>query len=187
MLCFMSAVPMVMTVIGRDRPGLVEQLAALVAKSGGNWLESRMCRLGGEFAGILRVEIPANRREELEVTLKEHKGFAIVVKPDQGEEPPPNRRVILNVTGQDRPGIVRELAGALAKKEASIEELDSRRESAPMSGEAIFRLRCVANAPETCSMKELREELEKAAADLMVDLELDVHEPAKSDVSCDSA
>ena len=42
-------VPLVMTVIGKDRTGLVESLASLVAEHGGNWLESRMCRLGGEF------------------------------------------------------------------------------------------------------------------------------------------
>ena len=49
---------LVMTVIGQDRPGLVESVAALVAENGGNWLESRMSRLGGHFAGILRVEVP---------------------------------------------------------------------------------------------------------------------------------
>ena len=44
-----------MTIIGRDRPGLVESVAQVVAAHGGNWLESRMSRLGGHFAGILRV------------------------------------------------------------------------------------------------------------------------------------
>ena len=48
---------LVLTLIGKDRPGLVEALAATVAEHGGNWVESRMCRLGGEFAGVLRVEI----------------------------------------------------------------------------------------------------------------------------------
>src|SRR3954466_14417442 len=56
---------LVMTVIGSDRPGLVQMVAARVADHGGNWLDSRMCRLGGQFAGILRVEVPAGRRDEL--------------------------------------------------------------------------------------------------------------------------
>ena len=47
-------IPLVMTIIGPDRTGLVESVARVVAEHGGNWLESRMCRLGGEFAGILR-------------------------------------------------------------------------------------------------------------------------------------
>ena len=49
---------LVMTVIGQDRPGLVDTIAGLVAGHAGNWLESRMSRLGGQFAGILRVEVP---------------------------------------------------------------------------------------------------------------------------------
>ena len=56
---------LVMTVIGADRPGLVEMVAARVADHGGNWLESRMCRLGGQFAGILRVAVAARARDGL--------------------------------------------------------------------------------------------------------------------------
>jgi len=54
----------VLTLIGPDRPGLVESVAARVAAHGGNWLESRMAHLAGQFAGILRVEVPAERLSE---------------------------------------------------------------------------------------------------------------------------
>ena len=49
---------LVLTLIGSDRPGLVEAVAEVIAGHGGNWLESRMAHLAGKFAGILRVEIP---------------------------------------------------------------------------------------------------------------------------------
>ena len=55
-------IPLVMTIISPDRTGLVEAVARAVADHGGNWLESRMCRLGGDFAGILRIEIPAEKK-----------------------------------------------------------------------------------------------------------------------------
>ena len=58
-------IPLVMTIISPDRTGLVESIARAVADHGGNWLESRMCRLGGEFAGILRIEIPEEKRDAL--------------------------------------------------------------------------------------------------------------------------
>ena len=61
---------LVMTVIGPDRPGLVDSVAALVAEHGGNWLESRMSRLGGHFAGILRVDVPGENEPELVAGLK---------------------------------------------------------------------------------------------------------------------
>ncbi len=61
-------IPLVMTIIGPDRTGLVESLAGCVAENGGNWLESRLCRLGGEFAGILRIEIPDKNKSTLFVS-----------------------------------------------------------------------------------------------------------------------
>ena len=51
---------LVLTLIGPDRPGLVEAVAQPIAANGGNWLESRMAHLGGKFAGILRVDVPAD-------------------------------------------------------------------------------------------------------------------------------
>src|SRR5215472_382197 len=51
---------LVLTLIGPDRPGLVDAVAAIIRAHGGNWLESRMARMGGKFAGILRAELPAD-------------------------------------------------------------------------------------------------------------------------------
>ena len=56
---------LVLTVIGDDKPGIVEQLADQVLAAGGNWEESRMARLAGKFAGILRVSVDADRAEAL--------------------------------------------------------------------------------------------------------------------------
>ena len=61
---------LVTTIVGPDRTGLVESVARVVAAHGGNWLESRMCRLGGDFAGILRIEIPADKKSPLLDALK---------------------------------------------------------------------------------------------------------------------
>src|SRR2546421_8836268 len=78
---------LVLTLIGPDRPGLVESVAARVAAHGGNWLESRMAHLAGQFAGILRVEVPAERLSELRAALLEleAQGLRIVA---QGGAPP---------------------------------------------------------------------------------------------------
>src|SRR5581483_3253325 len=71
--------PLVMTIIAPDRTGLVESLARAVADHGGNWLESRMCRLGGEFAGILRIEIPAEKKSALLGALQKIHGLNVTV------------------------------------------------------------------------------------------------------------
>src|SRR5512144_2487868 len=98
-----------MTVIGPDRTGLVDSIAALVTEHGGNWLESRMSRLGGHFAGILRVEVPQEQEPQLVAALHklEARGLTVVVHPDEPKPAPPTTGMrVLELVGQDRPGIV---------------------------------------------------------------------------------
>ena len=175
-------IPLVMTIIGKDRTGLVESVASLVAEHGGNWLESRMCRLGGEFAGILRVVVPAEKHSGLIEALKglQAQGLQVVVSTDQ---PPPaitGRLTALEIMGHDRPGIVRQITHALASQDVNVEEFTSEIVSAPMSGEPLFQARARLRLPANCNLAALRAELEKIAADLMVDISFaEVAAPAR--------
>ena len=166
---------LVMTVIGQDRPGLVDSVAALVAEHGGNWLESRMSRLGGQFAGILRVEIPSENESPLVAALKklESRGLAVVVHPDQPKPLPRSaRQSVLEIVGQDRPGIVRAISHALASLGVNVEELHTECESAAMSGETMFKARARLSLPELCDAAQVRQQLERIAADLIVEISL---------------
>ncbi len=166
---------LVMTVIGQDRPGLVDSVAGLVAEHGGNWLESRMSRLGGQFAGILRVEVPAEKEPLLVAGLKklESRGLTVVVHPDQPQTPAgPTRQSVLEIVGQDRPGIVREISHALASFGVNVEELETECASAAMSGETLFKARARLSLPESCDAAQIRQKLERIAADLIVEISL---------------
>ena len=166
---------LVMTVIGQDRPGLVESVAALVAEHGGNWLESRMSRLGGHFAGILRVEVPGENEPPLVAALKklDSRGLTVVVHPDQPKPIPASpRQSVLEIVGQDRPGIVREISRALAGFGVNVEELETECASAAMSGETLFRARARLSLPESCDTAQIRQQLERIAADLIVEISL---------------
>src|SRR3954471_17344565 len=102
---------LVMTVIGGDRPGLVQMVAARVADHGGNWLESRMCRLGGQFAGILRVEVESKRRDELVNALRtlEVDGLRVIIHAEGAaanngrSAATPGALVRIALVGTDRP------------------------------------------------------------------------------------
>lgn len=162
-----------MTVIGQDRPGLVESVADLVASHGGNWLESRMSRLGGHFAGILRIEVPGEKEQALIANLKglNSRGLTVVIHSDRPEvEPPPGRVRVLEIVGQDRPGIVREISRALASYGVNVEELQTECASAAMTGETLFKARAKLRVPETADVGEIRQNLEKIASDLIVDI-----------------
>ncbi len=174
---------LVMTIIGQDQPGLVDSVAALVAAHGGNWLESRMSRLGGQFAGILRVEVPGEKEPALVSELKklETRGLTVVVHSDQPKlEAASARQSVLEIVGQDRPGIVREISHALAGFGVNVEELETECASAAMSGETLFKARARLSIPESCDTAQVRQQLEKIAADLIVEISLaDLPEQAR--------
>jgi len=166
---------LVMTVIGADRPGLVQLVAARVADHGGNWLESRMCHLGGQFAGILRVEVAAERVDELVGALQrlEESGLRVIVHAEGGAAVKAAGSVAtLEVVGQDRPGILRSVSGVLATHGVNVEELSSERVSAPMGGGTLFQAHATVLVPAAVNLAAVRADLEKIAADLMVDLKL---------------
>jgi glycine cleavage system regulatory protein len=165
-------IPLVMTIISPDRTGLVEAVARVVADHGGNWLESRMCRLGGEFAGILRVEIPAENKTPLLAALQQLQtnGLQIVIREDAPVADLAGRQTRLEVIGADRPGIVRQIASALARAGVNVEEFSSEVASAPMSGESLFKAVARLHLPDGCDLAALKQELEKIAADLLVDV-----------------
>jgi len=165
-----------MTIIGRDRPGLVESVARVVAQNGGNWLESRMSRLGGQFAGILRVEVPAGQEQRMVSALQalSVEGLTVVVHSDQSSQTAvPIRLNILEIVGQDRPGIVNQITHALAEHKVNVEELETECASAAMSGETLFKARAKLSIPESASAAEIRKHLEKIAEDLIVEISLE--------------
>ena len=166
-------IPIVMTIVSPDRTGLVESVARVVADHGGNWLESRMCRLGGEFAGILRVELPAEKKSALLAALQQLQtnGMQIVVRDSAGPAAKASgKQTQLEIVGADRPGIVRENTSALARAGVNLEEFSSEVASAPMSGEDLFKATARLQLPEHCDLAALKKELEKIAADLLVDV-----------------
>ncbi len=162
-----------MTVISPDRTGLVESIARTVAEHGGNWLESRMCRLGGEFAGILRVEIAAEKKSALLDAIQklQQGGLQIVIRADQvAAVSAAGKQTTLEIVGSDRPGIVRDIASALARANVNVEEFSSELVSAPMSGEMLFKASARLQLPANCDLPALKKDLERIAADLLVDV-----------------
>ncbi len=167
---------LVMTVIGEDRPGLVDSIATTVAKRGGNWLESRMSRLGGQFAGIVHVEVPSENEAALINDLKQlhSTGLNVVVHSEQRAPAPGSLPTsILEIVGQDRPGIVQQISHALASFGVNVEELHTECVSAAMSGETLFKARAKLSVPKACDVADLKQTLEKIAADLFVDVSLE--------------
>jgi glycine cleavage system regulatory protein len=166
----------VMTIIGADRPGLVQLVATRLADHGGNWLESRMGRLGGQFAGIVRAEVEADKADELTKALHalEVDGLRVIVHTEsEAEHAAAGLAATLSVVGQDRPGILRAVSAVFTTHAVNVEELSSERVSAPMGGGTLFQATITVSATSAEALAEVQSDLEKIATDLMVDLKLD--------------
>ncbi|WP_285276080.1 glycine cleavage system protein R [Halopseudomonas bauzanensis] len=166
-------IPLILTVISADKPGLVESLAQAINRHGGNWLDSRMARMAGQFAGILRVDVPAGAVEALRVELENMSSAGINIQlaiSGQAEEPALGT-LMLSLVGNDRPGIVHEVSATLARHGANVEQLDTCREPAPMSADLLFRATIRLGVVPQTDIDALRADLENLADDLMVELE----------------
>src|ERR1700712_2084013 len=162
---------MILTVIGPDRPGLVRALSEAVAARGGSWLESRMARLAGQFAGIVLVEAPESLLDDRRGV--ENQGLRSVgqngaprVVAAAAAEP----RLALEVVGNDRPGIVRDIAQILAGNGVNIEELTTGVVSGSFSGGTLFRVTALVRAPSAPAVEAMRAGLERLGNELMVDI-----------------
>lgn len=170
---------LVMTIIGADRPGLVELVATRLADHGGNWLESRMGHLGGQFAGIIRAEVDEEKAEALvkELQRLEAEGLRVIVHTESEAAPSTTGlKATLSVVGQDRPGILRAVSAVLTTNAVNVEDLASERVSAPMGGGTLFQANIKVSAASTKAFTDVQTDLGKIATDLMVDLKLDAEE-----------
>ena len=79
---------LVLTVIGDDRPGIVEQIATAISEHNGNWLESSMSHLAGKFAGIVCVSIPDSQLDAVKSALAGLSGLRITSEVSESGELP---------------------------------------------------------------------------------------------------
>jgi glycine cleavage system regulatory protein len=172
---------LIFTFIGPDRPGLVDKLARAVSETGGNWLESRMSQLAGQFAGIVRVAVPADRAEMLDRQLQLAAGDELTLTVFHGDDAEQSEKAQarrLQILGNDRPGIVSEVARALAVRRINVREMNTNVSSAPMTAEMLFEAIVDIELPADTELDELQDELELMADQLGVDITLSL-QPAQ--------
>jgi methionyl-tRNA formyltransferase len=170
---------LVVTAIGADRPGIVNLLSERARGFGANWTGSRMASLGSQFAGMVHFDVAQRNVDALATALRglEASGLRVVIaRSDAAPVAPGMRRVSLELSGPDRPGIVRDLSADLAARGISIVELitDVARVGEPSMSHR-FGVKATLAVPQALSVDSLGEVLESLAAEMMVDIALDEH------------
>jgi len=166
----------VLTVVSEDRPGIVETLSELLAEHGGNWTESSMLSMAGQFAGILLASVPDQQADAFVEGLAKLKSEGLQIVAQQTGQAPiatKEREFTLDLVGQDRPGIVHDITQILARHQVNVQELETTCQSASMSGESLFLAHARLLIPDDASIDELQDELEDLANELMVDIKLE--------------
>jgi glycine cleavage system transcriptional repressor len=169
---------LVVTAIGGDRPGIVDEFSKFVLERQCNIEDSRMAVLGGEFAIIVLIAGPSENvarvQEEVKDFGQKHE-ISVAAKPTlphvarMPEGYVPYR---LRGTGVDHPGIVQKFSHILHEAGANIESLDTRTYSAPVSGTPVFHFDMIVEVPARIAIASLRQRLLKQADAENLDLEV---------------
>ena len=164
---------LVLTVVGDDRPGLVNALAEQVSAAGGNWERSELAELAGAFAGIVLVSIDDDREADLVTALEGLDGMLRVTVHGgrvASATEPVERAMEVTVLGNDRPGIVRDVTAAIAAHALSIDTFRSRTLDAPMAGGTLFEATVEFRVPAGGDAAPVTAALEELAGEIQVDL-----------------
>lgn len=163
---------LVLTVVGPDRAGLVSTLSSTVAEHDGNWLGSRMARLAGAFAGIVLVDVPDARQDDLRAALDSltSQGLTVTATDTRQGEAPDQVVLKVRLLGHDHPGIVRQVTGTLARLGVTIDDMTTGLREAPMGDGVLFEAEVLCRITGATTDEDLRAELESIASELMVDI-----------------
>jgi glycine cleavage system transcriptional repressor len=171
----------ILSAVGRDRPGIVADLAQLVFECDANLEDSRMTILGNEFAAILlcsgRDPLLERRLSEGARRLEWENRLTVFLRPLEGEPRPPvpapgTQLFCVRAEGEDRAGIVARICRVLADHSVNIADLESSTLPSP-SGVALYRMSIVAEVPRTIDPGELAKALEQAAVEIGIDVTLE--------------
>lgn len=153
---------LVITALGKDKPGIIDKLAKTVVECSCNVTDSRMSVLGGEFAVMLMVSGKWNRLAKLEDTLnasREPLGLDIICKrTEPGKSAADLMPYCIEVISIDQPGIVHELARFFSSRNINIHELNTTQYAAAHTGTPMFALHLTANIPASMHIAGLRDE-----------------------------
>ncbi len=167
----------VLTAIGSDRPGLVEEVSEFVFRHGGNIEHSRMANLRGQFTMMLLVSTPGDVLRSMQSSLPaliQHSGLHIEVRAAARQSIParPALPYRLTASALDQAGLVHRLAHLLRSLEVNIENMQTNLVAAPYTGAPVFEIEMTISVPGALPLSSLREKLASLCDELNIDWRL---------------
>ena len=164
---------LIISALGSDKPGIVSEISGVITSHGGNVEESRMSRMGSDFAIIMLVSVTQDWVESLELALQSINDLAITTKRTATQEPSETRKYQIDLSGADNEGIIKVLSKYFSEKSINIIEMDTHISQAPVSGTPLFNLNASISIPNNTGKIEIQDDLSHIAQDLGVEIYLD--------------
>ncbi|MBI4168328.1 MAG: hypothetical protein HY510_00170 [Acidobacteria bacterium] len=170
----------ILTAVGKDRPGIVADLAEMIFELGCNLENSSMMNLGSEFATMVMITGQgADIGERLHLACKHleyEKGMTIFIKPVEAgsspASPPEGRPFRLRTMGEDKAGIVARTARAIADAGGNIVQLVSQLRLAASSGTPLYEMEMRFDLPSGADVEALRRRLSAIENSLHIEITL---------------
>ncbi|MFD2164669.1 glycine cleavage system protein R [Thalassotalea euphylliae] len=160
---------LVISFLGKDKPGLVDQLSNIVKKHNGNWQNSSLHHLSGSFAGVIEVSAQADDAEAIKSALNDFADLQVLLQTSTAEASSNESSITLELTANDRGGIVQDISSVVHHQGGNLIKLVSKQGAAPHTGQMMFQAKAQIAVDEV-KIDALVEALENIADDLMVDI-----------------
>ena len=171
---------LVISAIGKDRPGIVNEVSKVIFDNGCNIEDSRMSVLGGEFALVILVSGSWSAVAKLESQvpiLGKKLDLTTTVKYTEARAVKTNMvPYLVDVVSMDQPGIVHDVAEFFAGRQINIEEMTTWTYPAAHTGTPMFSISMTVSVPASVQIGKLREDFMGFCDELNIDATL---EPAR--------
>ena len=160
------------SVLGGDKPGLLDSLSEIIVSNDGDWIESNMSTVETKFAGILRVNVPAKNAKKLIKDLTSSKlGLQIACEETAPVTFSDFKSYNIELIGQNHVGIINQLSHVLTYElKANVEGIKTEIIDASMSGEQLFKAQISLHLPKSVDERLIKDKLELIADEMMVEI-----------------
>jgi len=164
---------LVLSALGKDRPGIVDELSQTVLDCGCSINDSRMAVLGGEFAMIILLSGHWNAIAKIEGMLPRlQTDLELTIQSKRTESRKSAGNLVpyaVEVVSMDHPGIVHDIANFFSRRQINIEDLYTSTYVAPHTGTPMFSLHLTVGIPADTAIATLRGEFMDFCDELNLD------------------
>lgn len=168
----------ILTAVGTDRPGIVDEVSEFIFQRGGNIEDSRMVNLRGQFAMMVLIGGETSVIEKVRAGLDELSRASRLhaeLRPAEASRSAASAQAMpfrLTASAMDQAGLVHRFAHLLREMNVNIESMDTHLTAAPVTGAPMFEMELILSIPRETALVQVRRKLGQLCDELNIDWDL---------------